>query len=434
MCERVVRVASPASPPSLASCRIPRRGRPPVASGSASHLASFTGLVLAIGCGVGGCGHSSDERDQGAAADRFDATLTWAGQAEERGGRASEAVVAFDRDALVERGASSDELGVRLVDGLRGAAVTGRRPEQLLPEDAGDPWRARLLRRGARLSGSASAVAELERELAVCEGSREVGGLIREAAVRASLAHSMVLEARMVSTPEERRRRLETAAAVVEGYCQVPEALLNLAAIQLELSDLVGRLEGRDALSALDHLRRAEAALDALQFNDAASCGETAGGFFGTLGSGSRFTYVLDKSASMNTPGGFPEMQRHMARTLRELAGEVAFSVLFFTEPSRRGGAARGTNYYEIPVPAELDDGTGMFRRGAFDGGGKARLEVVENAIASIELDGSTEPAEAIGRALDLNSSTIYLLTDGMIETPDSRLSEITARARAQVP
>lgn len=420
----------------LGRARQRRKVRRILEIGSRPHRGEWIARLCLLGLGavLAACGGQAGAPEESAPSDRWDATATWPEQAGLRVRHAKAAIENFDRRRLEDTGASMEQVHAALVDGLRGAAVAGVAGGALLDDADADPWRARLLRRSARSVGVANSVRALEGELNSIMESREPGGLVREAAVRATLAYAMFLEAATDAVdPDDYKARLVAASEVVEGFCQVPEALLNFAAIELELASIEERRSVRDVEAISEHVRRADAALCSLDLDDATTCGETRGAFFGLEGRGGRLAYLLDKSGSMDVPGGFDDLLVRIVRAIDGLPPETSFSIMFFANPPAPAGAGAETNFTEMSVPPALDDGRGMFRRGLLGdrgtGGGMDRLvEELEAVVA----DGTTEPVEALGRALALEASTIYLLTDGMIETSIERLAEVTRRANSQ--
>jgi hypothetical protein len=386
---------------------------------------------------LGACDGDS-QLDEGCcgASEGWNAAATWPSQGEVRADAADAAATAFDRSG------TSEEIDRRLIDGLRGVALTGVEARGMSEERDSDPWRARLLRRSPRVVDPSESISVLEAELLLAQTSDAPGALVREAAIRANLAHAIVLDAQRRSLAgEERIRALISALDVLGAACQVPEAILNAAAIHLELARVesfeIGSEPGRAAdersARSLGHLREAEGALWRLVSADAASCEETRGAFFGVEGRGARFAYVLDKSASMSIDDSFGQLAAEVSRTLEVLPDEVSFAVLFFSEPTRRGGQlVAGTDFTEMTVEQRFDDGTGMFKRGILgDRGSGGGIDALLAAIAQVQPDGHTQPAGALRRAIELAASSIFLLTDGAIETDEAELVEIADAARA---
>lgn len=132
---------------------------------------------------------------------------------------------------------------------------------------------------------------------------------------------------------------------------------------------------------------------------DAAGAGQ---GFFDVRSGGNRFVFVVDCSASMNSPyrsqqdpavkTRFQKVQLELVRAIQGLSPQQQFFVIFF-------------NRRPIPMPAsELLPATPENQR--------ACQEWVNRAFA----DGDTDPGEALRLALTANPDVIYLLTDGQFQ------------------
>ncbi|MBI5758786.1 MAG: VWA domain-containing protein [Planctomycetales bacterium] len=132
---------------------------------------------------------------------------------------------------------------------------------------------------------------------------------------------------------------------------------------------------------------------------DAAGAGQ---GFFDVQSGGNRFVFVVDCSASMNSPyrsqqdpavkTRFQKVQLELVRAIQGLSSKQQFFVIFF-------------NRRAIPMPAsELLPATPENQR--------ACQEWVSQAFA----DGDTDPGDALRLALTANPDVIYLLTDGQFQ------------------
>lgn len=378
-------------------------------------LAASTWLVLAA-CGGG---QSAETQPCCGPNEEWTATATWREQGKERFHSGTEAIAQFDREG--ERA----EVQGELVDVLRAAAVLqvdAGAAGQLEPADV---WRARLLLDSIGIKRDSQATIDaLRQELAIASESRAPAAMVREAAVRANLAAALTNRAvELQLKGDALRSALEEAFEVVDGWCQIPEALLNAAAIQLAMAEVAPAAGDRARSIAL-----AQSILSYLDSASAGSCSEERGAFMGVVGNGTRAVYLLDCSGSMR--GAIDQLHREAKATIRGLSDDMSFGVIFF------GGSA-----YELKPEQGLlqfGDGTGLFRRALLGRDLKAVFRVFDdvesnlvsgNSRSPADLPGlhrvprqgdptSTQPGSGLERALDLNPSTVFMLTDGEVE-PD---------------
>lgn len=120
--------------------------------------------------------------------------------------------------------------------------------------------------------------------------------------------------------------------------------------------------------------------------------GKGRGMFFGIVGTGKSFVYVLDCSDSMNNFERFRRAREELMYSIRKLSPEQRFYVLLYNDGAMPMDA-------DDPVPATEEEFT--------------KLEAwLENAIPT----GGTNPFPAVDYAISLNPDAIYLLSDGEFE------------------
>lgn len=385
-------------------------------------------LVAATACFFWGCGAS--EPPTACCSGRrgtWNTTATWPSQHDAR--RLYWREVSRVGDVSQLSGQSQRDL----VESLRSAAVLGVDREYIADVGSEDPWQARLMASSVSLHSSGrAAIAQLEVELEASQNSFAPGARVWEAAVRSNLVTAMVqdgIERRLKGA--EKRENLESAMRLIDGYCLVPEAMLNKCAIYLELAE--SSWSRADEVRRLGQLASAREVLDEIEFGDATSCGSESGEFFGAAGIGERFVYVLDKSGSMRTSGGFDRLKYRVLQTISGLPDGVAFAIFFFSEvwESSNGIFEATDEFLEIPVPVDRSDGQGMFLRSKLgergEGGG---MDDLSDQIDAVQPDGSTYAVRALERAIDLKPTTIFLLTDGELFDDHSEILRIASRVR----
>jgi hypothetical protein len=120
--------------------------------------------------------------------------------------------------------------------------------------------------------------------------------------------------------------------------------------------------------------------------------GKGRGMFFGIVGTGKSFVYVLDCSDSMNNFERFDRACKELIYSIRKLSPEQRFYVLLYNDGAMPMDA-------DEPVPATEQE--------------FAKLEAwLEHAIPT----GGTNPFPAVDYAISLNPDAIYLLSDGEFE------------------
>jgi hypothetical protein len=129
------------------------------------------------------------------------------------------------------------------------------------------------------------------------------------------------------------------------------------------------------------------------------SPGEVRTGLFGLEADGSRFVYLIDRSASMAAAEGGPlaAAKRELIRSLDDLGRVQQFQVIAYNQRLshfRPTGGRRGLAF-----------------------GDESNLRRAVRFIESIRADGATRHAPAIDAALALAPDTIFLLTDA--DAPD---------------
>lgn len=178
----------------------------------------------------------------------------------------------------------------------------------------------------------------------------------------------------------------------------VQTPLAELEPTEVDLADLLTSLPNEsDSLAAL------AAATGSGDGTAGSGQGETS--FFGMGGSGRRFVYVFDRSASMNAKitrysEGFASQvspleaaKRELVKSLNSLAEDLSFQIIFY-------------NHFPITFGGE---------------GTKAQLyaateENKANARAFVEAvpgDGTTDHISALRAALQFDPDVIFVLTDG---------------------
>ena len=128
--------------------------------------------------------------------------------------------------------------------------------------------------------------------------------------------------------------------------------------------------------------------------------GPPAAKYFGTIASGDRFVYVLDRSTSMDATTGkhntsrFDRARAELLRSVEQLDQDQSFYVVLFSSGMQR----------------MFDDDTAVPEMLRATQDNKARLR---KWMLSVGTAGGTEPAEAIRFALSLRPSAVFMLSDG---------------------
>jgi hypothetical protein len=146
-----------------------------------------------------------------------------------------------------------------------------------------------------------------------------------------------------------------------------------------------------DALSDVGRLRVSIPA-------PSASAGMAKTRFFGVVTRGTKFVYVLDRSASMTMGADKMEIaKRELMRSLRKLPASARFQIIFYNQHPqvmRIGGSLR-------LAPAT-----------------PRNLAIAEAVIAKINADGMTKPRPALMKAIALGADVIFFLTDAQEMSP----------------
>jgi hypothetical protein len=120
-------------------------------------------------------------------------------------------------------------------------------------------------------------------------------------------------------------------------------------------------------------------------------------GFFGIEPSGKKIVYIIDMSVSMGYTGYYgPRYQRAVAEALKsieQLSADQQFFVILFSFDCYEMNIGQPPRQFVAPTDEN-----------------KTRLA---NWLASVQLGSGTDPRVAIVRALEMNPSCIFLLSDG---------------------
>jgi hypothetical protein len=129
--------------------------------------------------------------------------------------------------------------------------------------------------------------------------------------------------------------------------------------------------------------------------------GGTGAEFMGVRTDGRHIVYVIDRSGSM-MGDRFLHTLLELKRSIERLPEASTFSVVFFSS----GNAFTGGGSYMLMPPGR------MMRANA-----RNKREAVDWA-ESVTPDGGTDPTEALKVALQLKPDAIFLMTDGMFDSP----------------
>lgn len=201
------------------------------------------------------------------------------------------------------------------------------------------------------------------------------------------------------------------AAAAAAGAVAATEQPLALD----ELPDLPGMNTSQDAVS------QAIAAQQAMPGSGdlAVPTAETGGGkigqspvkFSGVSGSGSRFVYVVDRSASMNNEGLMRSAKAELEASLKSLTEAQQFQVIFYNDESVMFNPTGGPPKLHYGLPANI----------------QAALAFVKQT----QPVGGTAHVDPIKQALDIGADVIFLLTDADDGLTSKDLLEIQRANRA---
>ncbi len=144
--------------------------------------------------------------------------------------------------------------------------------------------------------------------------------------------------------------------------------------------------------------------------------GKATTGVFGVEGTGTKFVYVFDRSASMGDLEGRPlrAAQQQLLASLRQLGKTHQFQIVFYNE-------APTVFNPNAPLPPRL-----LFAD-------EQMQQLAERYVGGIVAAGGTEHWEALKVALDMRPDVVFLLTDGTEHpiTP-GQLDQIRRRNRRQ--
>lgn len=136
--------------------------------------------------------------------------------------------------------------------------------------------------------------------------------------------------------------------------------------------------------------------------------------FGGVKGTGSRFIYVVDRSASMNGENAklMKAAKRELEISLNSLTEQQQFQILFYNQEwqafQRDGGA-----------PLRMYEGT------------PENIEAALRFVSTIEPSGGTEHLKPILQALGMGADVVFLLTDATDGLKDYEFNEIERANRA---
>ena len=229
------------------------------------------------------------------------------------------------------------------------------------------------------------------------------------AVVRNNLGCVIIDDALMHSdSDQDFAAALLLAASEFSGVCQVPEGPLNEAAVWLSLARL-------DPDRAAERVRNAGAALARLNA-DASGCPMIQDEFLGVGIAGQRIAYVLDSSLSMDGPV-LEALKLAVIDSIRSLSPSTSFMVAFFGDVA---------SVMPNPNGATLSDG--MILRGGPVEPFVTTLAACEQWLRAHAASGDTVPLSAMTAAVALRPSTVFLLTDGLIEDPSGELLQLAKK------
>lgn len=132
--------------------------------------------------------------------------------------------------------------------------------------------------------------------------------------------------------------------------------------------------------------------------------------FFGAVGTGTKFSYIMDRSASMGSPANRPlnAAKREVIRSLESIQRLHQFQIIFYNHNVR------------------VYNPTGV--RGKLIFGTEQNKTLAKKFIASIQADGSTDHFPALLTAIDARPDVIFFLTDGLDTVIDSAQMRTIAR------
>jgi hypothetical protein len=119
--------------------------------------------------------------------------------------------------------------------------------------------------------------------------------------------------------------------------------------------------------------------------------------FFGVKAGGKRFVFVVDSSNSMRGEK-FEDAKEELVYAIRRLDKKQMFYVIFFDQDALRMFTAEGTNGEPEPRPVFATT---------------QNINKLEKWLKDVDLEGRTNPYDAMKFAVELLPDAIYLLSDG---------------------
>ncbi|MSR59432.1 MAG: VWA domain-containing protein [Planctomycetaceae bacterium] len=139
---------------------------------------------------------------------------------------------------------------------------------------------------------------------------------------------------------------------------------------------------------------------------------ELAAGFFGSKGEGRSFVYVVDMSQSM-AGARFRRALAELVRSINRLKPTQSFYVYFFNDQTFPLYDPRPARGLQMATPAN-----------------KSRASRWINARRPYS---TTDPGQALQRALEMQPDVIFLLTDGELDEPDRVRDSIRQHNKSSV-
>ena len=309
---------------------------------------------------------------------------------------------------------------------------------ELIPPGAA-PWYVELagINFGLRTKSGLSAGACLERLLSMLDSPEVARDPMAIAHVRNAIGCAIVLDVQQsMQTDGPSCDRLKEGAAWFASVCQIPEAALNEAGVQLELA----RLLPNERAKSLAAARSALARLD----SDALSCTYAANSLFGLDIQGNKVVYVIDASQAVSD-SGFAAAKDAVVASLRGLPQETRFAVILAAENLRAfpasgsgdgGWLLRGADRAERPVA----DASSWLRSQARGNGslsveslapiaGRSPSEVL--FVLGGDLEDPRGEASAVGKAIAASGSRVSVLLSKPGSPSDQAALELLADGAA---
>ena len=189
------------------------------------------------------------------------------------------------------------------------------------------------------------------------------------------------------------------AGDVSESAQNQPQSSPPPATVAEELPpDLPGFATGQSPLTGVgDDLTQSNSGAESLTFGNSSNRpfgGKVTTEVFGVKGTGSRFVYVFDRSASMEDLGGKPlrAAKRQLLESLDSLGELHQFQIIFYNNDTKMFRGDRGAA--NLAFANELN---------------KSRAQ---RFVTSIRGEGGTDHVSALKLALSLGPDVVFLLTD----------------------